>query len=155
MRNICKSFFLLCVILLSACCGHGGLQSEMNGNWRVAAYDEDGRYQTIEEFSADKYDYPDLPVPMWHFQGLTLELNNGTGRIFVKENGNTVELKDVGIKYKIDKYDNMVRFVLTRQYGDTMENLVYEGYIDEKTGQLIIEFSPREDISSAIYLSRI
>lgn len=155
MRNISKLISLLCAVLLYSCCGRGGLQSEMNGSWKVAAYDEDGKYQTIDEFVADKYDYPDLPVPMWHFQGLILELNNGTGRIFIKENANKVELKGVGIKYKIDKYDNIVRFVLTKHDGDFLENIVYEGYIDDKTGMLIIEFSPMEDISSAIYFSRI
>ena len=57
--------------------------------------------------------------------------------------------------YKVDKYNKNIKFVLTRHFEEDTQNFVYDGYLEENTGRLIIEFFSKEEVNSAVYFSRI
>lgn len=158
MRKFCKLFFFLCLsVAVVSCCED--MESSVSGTWAVSAYDECGRYQTVSDISQDETlysGYADLPVPVWHFPGLYLELSDGKGIIKVTtRSGFVEELQGVSMTYKVDKYNKNIKFVLTRHFEEYTQNFVYDGYLEENTGRLIIEFFSKEEVNSAVYFSRI
>lgn len=151
LSKFCKLFFAIFAVCLLSC-RRSDISRVLQGEWRLSAIDDGGRYFAIDDYLDLMADVkPDIDSYVC-LKDCDIRLENGNGILM----SCCDEFPGIGIiesiEYEIGDDGNVMVFVFGFKYADGTEGVRrHIGYIDNSTGQLIIEVENPADINSAVY----